>query len=239
MGLMEVKGIQKQFNSETVLKNIDLSIPKGELFGLLGPSGSGKSTLVKIMIGLLTPTTGTVEVDGQSMPDLKQMQQIGYMAQADALYSDLTARQNLEFFASVYGIPKKERKARVHAVAEVVNLSADLDKVLEFYSGGMLRRVSLATALLHNPALLILDEPTVGIDPVLRASIWEDLKILQQKGTTIILTTHVMDEAEKCDRLALLREGYIIAQGSPEQLKVQSTKPTLEEAFLYYGGGER
>lgn len=236
MGLMEVKGIQKQFNSETVLKNIDLSIPKGELFGLLGPSGSGKSTLVKIMIGLLTPTTGTVEVDGQSMPDLKQMQKIGYMAQADALYSDLTARQNLEFFASVYGIPKKERKARVHAVAEVVNLSADLDKVLEFYSGGMLRRVSLATALLHNPALLILDEPTVGIDPVLRASIWEDLKILQQKGTTIILTTHVMDEAEKCDRLALLREGYIIAQGSPEQLKVQSTKPTLEEAFLYYGG---
>lgn len=239
MGLMEVKGIQKQFNSETVLKNIDLSIPKGELFGLLGPSGSGKSTLVKIMIGLLTPTTGTVEVDGQSMPDLKQMQKIGYMAQVDALYSDLTARQNLEFFASVYGIPKKERKARVHAVAEVVNLSADLDKVLEFYSGGMLRRVSLATALLHNPALLILDEPTVGIDPVLRASIWEDLKILQQKGTTIILTTHVMDEAEKCDRLALLREGYIIAQGSPEQLKVQSTKPTLEEAFLYYGGGER
>lgn len=110
MGLMEVKGIQKQFNSETVLKNIDLSIPKGELFGLLGPSGSGKSTLVKIMIGLLTPTTGTVEVDGQSMPDLKQMQQIGYMAQADALYSDLTARQNLEFFASVYGIPKKKGK---------------------------------------------------------------------------------------------------------------------------------
>lgn len=107
---------------------------------------------------------------------------------------------------------------------------------MEFYSGGMLRLVSLATALLHNPALLILDEPTVGIDPVLRASIWEDLKILQQKGTTIILTTHVMDEAEKCDRLALLREGYIIAQGSPEQLKVQSTKPTLEEAFLYYGG---
>ncbi|MBT2216505.1 ABC transporter ATP-binding protein [Virgibacillus dakarensis] len=236
---INLKGIQQSFDDETVLKNIDLVIPEGQLFGLLGPSGSGKTTLVKIMIGLLNPTSGAVQIDGQQMPTLKAMQHIGYMAQSDALYDELTAKQNLDFFASIYGIPKKKREERISEVAKVVNLAEHLDKTLEHYSGGMKRRMSLAVALLHEPKLLILDEPTVGIDPVLRASIWRDLKELQERGTTIIVTTHVMDEAEKCDSLALLRDGYIIAHGSPDELKEKSETETLEAAFLYFGEGKQ
>ncbi|MUV37765.1 Sulfate/thiosulfate import ATP-binding protein CysA [Lentibacillus sp. JNUCC-1] len=232
-----LKNVQKSFKNETVLEDISLSIPEGQLFGLLGPSGSGKTTLVKVMIGLLEPTSGMVMIAGKKIPSLKVMKDIGYMAQADALYTDLTARQNLAFFAGVYGIPGKKRKARIREVAQIVDLESNLDKRLEQFSGGMLRRMSLAVALLNDPKLLILDEPTVGIDPVLRASIWKDLKALQEKGTTIIITTHVMDEAEKCDNLALLRDGYAIAQGSPSELKQKSHQSTLEEAFLHFGQG--
>lgn len=235
---IELQNIQHNYNKETVLKEVNLTIPRGQLFGLLGPSGSGKTTLVKIMIGLLSPTNGTVTIDNNKMPSLKQMQNIGYMAQSDALYSELTAKENLEFFASIYGIPKKERKQRVIEAARIVNLTDHLKKPLDNYSGGMKRRMSLAVALLHKPSLLILDEPTVGIDPVLRASIWEDLRKLQDQGTTIVITTHVMDEAEKCDSLALLRDGYIIAQGNPSDLKQKSETETLEDAFLYFGSKE-
>ncbi|MFD1036814.1 ABC transporter ATP-binding protein [Virgibacillus byunsanensis] len=235
MSFVNLDSIQHSYEKEVVLQKVNLQIPRGQLFGLLGPSGSGKTTLVKIMIGLLTPTNGSVHIADTKMPSLKQMQQIGYMAQADALYSELTAKENLEFFASIYGISKKQRQQRVEEVAKVVNLSDHLNKTLENYSGGMKRRMSLAVALLHQPDLLILDEPTVGIDPVLRASIWQDLKNLQTQGTTIIITTHVMDEAEKCDSLALLRDGYVIAQGSPSDLKNRSETETLEQAFLHYG----
>lgn len=230
-----LSNIQHNYGKEVVLKEVELTIPRGQLFGLLGPSGSGKTTLVKIMIGLLNPTNGTVTIDNNKMPSLKQMQHIGYMAQSDALYSELTAKENLEFFASIYGIPKKERKQRVNEAAEIVNLTDHLKKPLDNYSGGMKRRMSLAAALLHKPSLLILDEPTVGIDPVLRASIWKDLRKLQEQGTTIVITTHVMDEAEKCDNLALLRDGYVIAQGSPNDLKQTSKTGPLEDAFLYFG----
>lgn len=233
---IELNNIEHSYNKETVLKNVNLTISEGQLFGLLGPSGSGKSTLVKIMIGLLNPTSGTIRIENEKMPSFKQMQKIGYMAQSDALYSELTARENLHFFATIYRIPKKQQKKRVAEVATIVDLADQLDKTMEKYSGGMKRRMSLAVALLHQPNLLILDEPTVGIDPVLRASIWEDLRAMQKRGTTIIITTHVMDEAEKCDSLAMLRDGYIIAQGSPEELQIKSSTETLEEAFLYYGG---
>ncbi|MGY0691278.1 ABC transporter ATP-binding protein [Virgibacillus sp. FSP13] len=232
-----LKNIQHSYGQETVIKNVDLSIPSGQIFGLLGPSGSGKTTLVKIIIGLLESSNGTVSIDGQQMPSLQAMENVGYMAQSDALYSELTAKQNLSFFASIYRIPKKQQKQRIREVAEIVDLTGELDKPLELYSGGMKRRMSLAIALLHKPKLLILDEPTVGIDPVLRESIWRDLKKLQDEGTTIIVTTHVMDEAEKCDRLALLRDGYLIANGSPDELKTESSSETLEEAFLHYGKG--
>src|SRR5699024_928670 len=195
-------------------------------------SGSGKTTLVKLIIGLLTPTSGTVHLDQQPMPSLQVMQEIGYMAHSDALYSELTARQNLDFFAGIYKIPGKKRNERIQEVAEVVDLTDQLDKTLEQFSGGMKRRMSLAVALINRPQLLILDEPTVGIDPALRSSIWQDLKKLQDQGTTIVVTTHVMDEAKKCDNLALLRAGYVIAQGSPDRLMKQSQTDSLETVFL-------
>lgn len=235
MAFVELKHVTKRFKDEEVLKDISLTIPQGELFGLLGPSGSGKTTLIKMMLGLLQPTSGTAIIENTTMPSLKQMRTIGYMAQSDALYNDLTARENLLFFASIYGIRKSRRKRRVAEIAQMVDLTDHLDKLLATFSGGMLRRMSLAAALMHYPKLLVLDEPTVGIDPVLRASIWRDLKDLQSQGTTIIMTTHVMDEAEKCDRLAMLRDGRIIAQGSPDQLQSESHANSLEEAFLYYG----
>ncbi|SFB27045.1 ABC-2 type transport system ATP-binding protein [Lentibacillus halodurans] len=232
-----MESIQHSYNKEVVLKNVNLAIPEGQLFGLLGPSGSGKTTLVKMMIGLLTPSNGIIHIENEQMPSFHQMQKIGYMAQSDALYNELTARENLLFFASLYKIPKKLRKQRITEAASLVNLTEHLDKTLEKFSGGMKRRMSLAIALLHHPKVLILDEPTVGIDPVLRASIWEELRNKQKQGTTIIVTTHVMDEAEKCDNLALLRDGYVIAQGSPDDLKAKSETQSLEHAFLHFGGG--
>ncbi|SFE10649.1 ABC-2 type transport system ATP-binding protein [Lentibacillus persicus] len=236
--LVNLDNIHHSYHKKTVLNEISLAIPEGRLFGLLGPSGSGKTTLVKIIIGLLTPDSGTVRIDGELMPSFQLMQKIGYMAQSDALYNELTARENIQFFASLYQIPKKRQKERISEAAELVSLSDELDKTLETFSGGMKRRLSLAIALLHQPKLLILDEPTVGIDPVLRASIWDAFRKMQQAGTTIIMTTHVMDEAEKCDNLALLRDGSFIAEGSPADLKAKSGTATLEAAFLHFGGTE-
>lgn len=234
MMFIEMNQLQMAFGRQVVLDDVNLDIPKGELFGLLGPSGSGKTTLVKIMIGMLKPDHGMVTIGGVQMPSLRQMKKIGYMAQSDALYSELTGRDNLDFFAQMFQIPKAQREERIQETAAIVDLTAHLDKQIETYSGGMKRRMSLAISLLHEPELLILDEPTVGIDPLLRESIWADLKKIQAHGTTIVITTHVMEEAAKCDRLALLRDGLLIAEGSPEQLEQQSGTASLEAAFLHF-----
>jgi ABC-2 type transport system ATP-binding protein len=170
------------------------------------------------------------------MPNLKVMERIGYMAQADALYHELTAMENLDFFAALYGLKGKKKKERIEWAASLVDLSYHLDKLVSNYSGGMKRRLSISIALLNDPDLLILDEPTVGIDPVLRKNIWATFQKLKEKGTSIIVTTHVMDEAEKCDTLGMIRNGQMIASGSPEVLKAQCHAQTMEEAFLYYGG---
>jgi ABC-2 type transport system ATP-binding protein len=167
------------------------------------------------------------------------MKKIGFMAQSDALYGELTALENLQFFAAIYGLKGKKQKQRIEEVMELVNLTEHIKKTVNNYSGGMKRRFSLAASLLHEPEVLILDEPTVGIDPVLRQSIWEELERIRQKGTTIVVTTHVMDEAEKCQRLAMIRDGRLIAVGSPEELKKKTNSQTIEEAFLYYGGAKQ
>ena len=216
---VRVKDVAHSFGKEQVLKNIDLTVQKGEIFGLLGPSGAGKTTLVKMIVGILAPDQGEVWITDVKMPSLEQMNHVGYMAQSDALYLELSARENLDFFANIYKLPKQIRKERIDQVMKIVDLYDHLDKPIHQYSGGMMRRLSLATALLHEPELLILDEPTVGIDPVLRETIWKEFKRWKANGTTILVTTHVMDEAEKCDRLAMLRDGYVIACGTPEQLK--------------------
>lgn len=233
---IEVQHVGKQFGEKVVLRDITLAVPKAQIFGLLGPSGSGKTTLVRLIAGIDAPSSGTVEVLGERMPQLAMLSNIGYMAQSDALYAELTAQENLEFFAALYGLAGTKRKQRIQDVMELVDLGSPLEKQVSNYSGGMKRRLSLAFSLLHEPAILILDEPTVGIDPVLRKSIWEELTHLSQQGTTILLTTHVMDEADKCHQLGMIREGQLTAVGTPDELKQATSSSTIEEAFLSYGG---
>lgn len=234
--IISIQNVSKAFGKQEVLKDISLDINKGEIFGLLGPSGAGKTTLVKMLIGLEIPNRGENFLFHEKMPSLKLIERVGYMAQSDALYGELTAKENLEFFGSLFGLKGKVLQGRIHEVMEVVELTEHLNKAVHNYSGGMKRRLSLAIALLHEPELLILDEPTVGIDPVLRKSIWDAFYELNAKGTTIIVTTHVMGEAEKCHRLALLRDGGLIAVGTPDQLKENTNSSSIEEAFLVYGG---
>jgi ABC-2 type transport system ATP-binding protein len=233
---IEVTDVCKSFGKHPVLNNINLSVFKGEIFGLLGPSGAGKTTLVKMIAGIDAVSSGSIQVNNTVLPNLNLLKKIGYMAQSDALYSELTAMENLEFFASIYGLKGTEKKERIIEVMKLVNMIDDIKKPINKFSGGMKRRLSLAISLLHNPEMLILDEPTVGIDPVLRQGIWNELKRLSEQGTTIIVTTHVMDEAEKCDRLAMLQEGRLIATGSTEELKKKTGAMTLEGAFLHFGG---
>ncbi|WP_083613462.1 ABC transporter ATP-binding protein [Paenibacillus sp. P46E] len=237
--VIAVTHVHRVFGSREVLKDISLQVEQAETFGILGPSGSGKTTLVKLLTGIDEVTSGEVKVLGTRVPKLSLLQQIGYMAQSDALYTELSAKENLEFFASLYGLKGGNRVRRIADVMEIVNLQEHLRKRVDQYSGGMKRRLSLAIALLHEPPLLILDEPTVGIDPVLRQSIWKELRALNGKGTTIVLTTHVMDEAEKCDRLAMIRDGQLLAVDSPEGLLHSAGVASMEDAFLYYGGARR
>ncbi|AIQ20170.1 ABC transporter ATP-binding protein [Paenibacillus sp. FSL H7-0357] len=237
--VVSVNHVCRTFGSKEVLKDISLQVAEAETFGILGPSGSGKTTLVKLLTGIDEATSGEVRVLGIPMPKLAMLQQIGYMAQSDALYTELSAKENLEFFAALYGLKGGNRTRRIRDVLELVNLQDHLRKRVDQYSGGMKRRLSLAIALLHEPPLLLLDEPTVGIDPVLRQSIWKELKALNRKGTTIVLTTHVMDEAEKCDRLAMIRDGELLAVDTPAGLLNATGSASLEEAFLYYGGVRR
>lgn len=233
--IIRLEQLNQAYGKEMVLKNVQLQINKGEIYGLLGPSGSGKTTLVKTLIGALTPRNGLVQVDEIQMPNLKKLNDIGYMAQADALYDELTANENLAFFAKLYQMHGSYRNKRITEVLKQVDLFQDRDKRVENYSGGMKRRLSLAIALLHEPKILILDEPTVGIDPVLRNRIWDSFYQLKEAGVTVVITTHVMDEAEKCDRLGLLRNGSILASDSPKSLKEQVGVETIEEAFLQLG----
>ena len=231
-----VRNVNKFFGSKHVLKDINWEIPYGKIYGLLGPSGCGKTTMVKIIAGILEATSGEIYVLGQKMPKLSLMNKIGYMAQSDALYVSLTAKENLHFFGTIYGMSKAEIKTRTEETAELVNLSADLNKPVQAFSGGMKRRLSLAMAIMHSPPVLVLDEPTVGIDPLLRKNIWEELNKLAAQGVTIIVTTHVMDEADKCHSIALMRNGRLIAQGTSRELQDKIGARSLEEAFIYYGG---
>jgi ABC-2 type transport system ATP-binding protein len=233
---IRIEHVNKCFGKKQVLYDISLNVPYAQILGLLGPSGSGKTTLVKMIAGIDSATSGEVYVLDHKMPKLVLMGKIGYMAQSDALYSELTAEENIKFFASMYNLTKLKRKQRIQEVMQLVNLSEHLKKQVKQYSGGMKRRLSLAIALIHEPPILLLDEPTVGIDPVLRKSIWNELYKLNHSGTTIIVTTHVMDEVEKCHNLGMIRDGKLIAVGSPEELKRATSSATIEEAFLYYGG---
>jgi ABC-2 type transport system ATP-binding protein len=232
-----VEQVSKSFGKKPVLSDVNLDIPRGQLFGLIGPSGAGKTTLVKMIVGMEKVDKGSIHVLDVRMPNLALLQEIGYMAQADALYVELTGEENLRFFASLYKLSKEDQKRRIDYASSLVNLTDDLKKRVSAYSGGMKRRLSLAIALIQDPKILILDEPTVGIDPELKLSIWKELlRLKNEEAKTIIVTTHVMDEAVKCDVVAMVRDGRILASGSPKELKELYHTDDFDEVFLRAGG---
>lgn len=224
--------LQKSFGKQMVLADIDLTVKAGEIVGLIGPSGAGKSTVIKTMLGMEKSDGGKALVLATTMPNRQILGKIGYMAQSDALYESLTAKENLKFFGDLKGIPAQKLAKAIEHVAEVVDLTPDLNKFVKNYSGGMKRRLSLAISLLGNPELLVLDEPTVGIDPSLRQKIWQELHRLRDQGTSVLVTTHVMDEAELTDRVALLLKGRVLAFDAPKTLEKQYGVNTIEEVFL-------
>lgn len=236
--IIELKNIAKSFGKQNVLKNTNLNVQQGQIVGLIGPSGSGKSTIIKIALGMEVADKGTAEIFEAKMPNRKLLSKIGYMAQTDALYMTLTGFENLKFYAKMKGIKSSELQLQIDHVAEVVDLKDALNKRVEGYSGGMMRRLSLGIALLGNPKLLILDEPTVGIDPALRRKIWRELKRIKNNGQSILITTHVMDEAEQVDEVALILDGNVIALDSPKNLKRQYDVPSIEDVFLKAEGAE-
>lgn len=234
MSVLEINHLVQKFGSTTVLDDLSLNIKKGEIFGLLGPSGSGKTTLVKAMVGMGNFNSGEVHVLGTKMPNLSMVVQMGYMAQSDALYEDLNALEHLQFFGSIFGMSRADIHRRSTEILEWVDLIDHKNKKTLYFSGGMKRRLSLAIALFHEPNIMILDEPTVGIDPVLRKQFWDKFEDLRDEGKSIIITTHVMDEAIRCDRLAMIRDGNFIAIGPPKDLMNEIGATDLEEVFLHY-----
>ncbi len=224
---VELQEVRKSFGRVTALAGISLRVRGGEVYGLLGPNGSGKTTLIRALVGLVRPESGAVTVLGQQMPDRGILSQIGYMTQQAALYPDLSVEENLRFFAAINGA-----EDNVDEALAVVELSSRRSSVVATLSGGMRQRCSLACALVHRPRLLLLDEPTVGVDPQLRRQFWDYFHQLTTAGTSIVVSSHVMDEAERCDRLGLIRFGRLLAEGSAEELKARAVASRLEDAFL-------
>lgn len=228
----EMKHAYKSFDHQAVLQDVALKVAAGTILGLIGPSGAGKTTAIKCLLGMEKLDQGTTEIFGKLMPNRKILQRIGYMGQSDALYENLSARENLTFFGKLMGMKGAVLDAAIEKNMALVNLTADIDRLVRTFSGGMKRRLSLAITLLSDPDLIILDEPTVGIDPLLRVEIWNQLRTLAKAGKALIVTTHVMDEAEKCDEIALIIDGRIFARGTPIDLKKQFHAKTIEEVFL-------
>jgi ABC-2 type transport system ATP-binding protein len=235
---IELRGVSFSFGKLSVLDGLDLTIEAGTAYGLLGPNGSGKSTLMRLLMGRLRQTAGDIRVLGKA-PSPSLTAQIGYMPQALALYPELSARENVDFFARMYGLNDGgARRGRVDAVLEMVGLEDRAGSTILTLSGGMRQRVSLACALVHEPSLLILDEPTVGLDPELRASFWERFREMSSGGGTLLISSHTMDDASHCDRLAFLHRGRVVAEGTPAELIEGARASSLEEAFLTYARGE-
>ena len=228
---VEVDSVTKEFGDIKALDGVTLRVRQGEIYGLLGPNGAGKTTLIRSIVGLIAPNSGTVTVLGRKLPDLDVLRQVGYMTQQAALYPGLSVEENVRFFAAIYGVDSGVKDA-----LEFVDLYTRRGSVVSTLSGGMRQRCSLACALVHRPQLLLLDEPTVGVDPQLRVELWEQFRGMAADGTTIIVSSHVMDEAERCQRLGLIQYGRLLAEGSPSEVRARAGTQNLEEAFLKLAG---
>ncbi len=228
---VNVENVSKSFGAFKALNGVNLRVRQGEIYGLLGPNGAGKTTLIRLIVGLLEAHAGTVTLLGHRMPNVPVLRHVGYMTQAAALYPGLSVEENVRFFAAINGAEDGVRQA-----LEFVQLYERRKSVVSELSGGMRQRCSLACALVHRPDVLLLDEPTVGIDPQLRVQFWEDFRRMAADGTTIIVSSHVMDEADRCQRLGLIQYGRLLFEGTPAQIREEGHSQNLEEAFLALAG---
>jgi ABC-2 type transport system ATP-binding protein len=237
--VIEAKGLTKRFGDFTAADNISFAIPRGEIFGLLGPNGAGKSTTFKMLCGLLKPSAGEGRVAGFDLrrDTAEARSRLGYMAQKFSLYGDLSVAQNLDFFAGVYGLKGARKRRQIALMAEIFDLGREMGHSARDLALGFKQRLALACAVMHEPEALFLDEPTSGVDPITRREFWTHINGLVEKGVTILVTTHFMDEAEYCDRIALIYRGRAIALDSPDALKARvagpgNPDPTMEDAFI-------
>jgi ABC-2 type transport system ATP-binding protein len=245
---IRARGLSKRFGALLAVDHVDLSVPRANVYGFLGPNGSGKSTTIRMLCGLLTPSEGEIDVLGYKIPQEAEAlrRKIGYMTQKFALYEDLTVRENMEFMAAVQGLSRPQRKTRIDELIEAYSFGDRQKQLAGTMSGGQKQRLGLACAIVHKPELLFLDEPTSAVDPESRRDFWEKLFDLADDGTTILVSTHYMDEAERCHRIAILDEGRLVADGTPVELTraligrtmgVRASEPRKAQAALHAAPG--
>ena len=236
---IEAFGLTKRFGKFTAVDDVSFSIKKGEIFGFLGPNGSGKSTTIRMLCGILSPSTGAASVLGYDLSKVEEIKQsLGYMSQKFSLYQDLTIRENMNFYAKIYSVKPQQWSLRFPRLIEMANLSGREDTLVQDIPGGWRQRLSLACSLVHDPPLLFLDEATSGVDPESRRSFWDLLYGFAESGVTIMVTTHFMDEAEHCNRILFIKDGKRIGYGTPTQLKETAGSNSMEEVFVKLATGE-
>lgn len=240
--MIKIDNLSKHFGSTKAVDGISFDIKEGELFGLLGPNGAGKTTTIRMIATLIPQTSGTIEVNGYSIPKQSEIVRnfIGYVPQALSSDGSLTGYENLLIFAKLVGLNKKEREEKIKELALLMGMENVLNKLVRDYSGGMVRKLEIAQSLLHYPKILLLDEPTIGLDPIARRSVWEILEKLKANyDVTTLMSTHYMEEAEMlCDRLAIMDRGHIVVIGSPKELMEKTETNSLEQAFIALTGHE-
>jgi len=230
--VVRADGLLKRFGKRTALDHLDLHVPQGQLYGLAGPNGAGKTTLIRTLCGLLRPNKGEAHLLGWQMPSTRVRSQLGYMPQDFAVYNDLSVIQNLEFFGELYSLRRRQVRERANELLDLVQLSDRRRDRVGSLSGGMRRRVSLAVSLLHKPRLAFLDEPTAGVDPKLRRSFWDYFNQLADQEVTLVVTTHLVEEALRCHVVGFLMAGRMLTQGTPDEILEQTQTTNLDDAFI-------
>jgi ABC-2 type transport system ATP-binding protein len=230
--VVRATGLRKSFGSRIALDGLDLSVEQGSLYGLAGPNGAGKTTLIRTLCGILRPDEGEAHLLGWRMPSARVRSQLGYMPQDFAVYDDLSVMQNLEFFGGLYELRRAQVRERAGELLELVQLADRKTQRVGTLSGGMRRRVSLAISLLHKPRLAFLDEPTAGVDPKLRRALWDDFNRLAEQDVTLIVTTHLVEEALRCHVVGFLNAGRLLTQGTPDEILAETGTSNLDDAFI-------
>jgi len=230
--VVRAAGLRKRFGKQTALDGLSLSVSRGDLYGLAGPNGAGKTTLIRTLCGLLRPDEGKVELLGWTMPSARVRSQLGYMPQDFAIYDDLSVLRNLEFFGELYGLHRGQVRERSDELLDLVQLADRRKQRAGTLSGGMRRRVSLAISLLHKPRLAFLDEPTAGVDPKLRRSFWDHFRRLSEEAVTLVVTTHLVEEALRCKTVGFLMAGRLLTQGTPDEILEETEASNFDDAFI-------